>query len=73
MQNMDKLESAVKRPSIGGDEDAGFIPLQCINTFTNDWIIKAKVVKKGFREWKNMKGTGFLLNVDLMDKDGTQI
>ena len=38
------------------------------------WRIKARVVKKGEkRTWKNDKGEGYLMNVVLMDEDGTQI
>jgi hypothetical protein len=44
------------------------MPLSCMNTFTQDWVIKVKVNKKVFKTYNNAKGPGQLLNVDLMDK-----
>jgi len=39
-----------------------------------DWRIKARVTKKGEkRTWKNDKGEGYLINIDLIDEEGTQI
>ncbi len=45
-----------------------------MNQFSTDWRVKARLTKKNpLREWTNAKGTGCLLNVELMDKEGTQI
>lgn len=42
--------------------------------FFLDWKIKARVTKKREkRSWTNARGTGTLFNVDLIDKEGTQI
>jgi hypothetical protein len=50
-----KLTSERQRPSLGGDDDAklGFMPLSCMNTFAQDWVIKCKVLKKQLRTWSN--------------------
>lgn len=51
-----------------------YIPIKALNQFTNDWVIKARVVKKApIREWTNAKGNGVLLNFDLVDREGTMI
>lgn len=68
-----KLESEVKRPSLSNKEEAQYMPLSCMNTFTQDWVIKVKVNKKVFKTYNNAKGPGQLLNVDLMDKQGVAI
>lgn len=67
--------SEKKRPSLSGrDDDAGFMPVSCLNTFTQDWVIKVKVTKKyELKHWNNARGSGVLLNVDLMDKSKDQI
>lgn len=53
---------------------SAFIPIKALNQFTNDWEIKARVVKKApIREWTNAKGSGMLLNFDLVDREGTMI
>lgn len=40
----------------------------------NSWRIKARVTKLGEKRcYKNAKGEGCLLNIELMDSDGTQI
>ena len=49
-----------------------FMPVSCLNTFTQDWIIKVKIIKKcDLKNWSNARGTGMLLNLDLMDKENT--
>lgn len=51
-----------------------FMPIKALNQFSTDWVIKARLVKKGdLRNWKNAKGEGKLVNVDLIDKEGTLI
>lgn len=51
-----------------------FMPIKAINTFNMDWRIKARVVKKGaMRTYNNAKGPGKLFNIDLVDRDNTQI
>ena len=43
-----------------------YMPIKALNQFSNDWVIKARVVKKGeLRNWKNAKGEGKLFNIDL--------
>ena len=49
-------------------------PIKALSTFNYDWRIKARVTKKGERRtWKNQRSEGYLLNIELMDKHGTQI
>lgn len=51
-----------------------YMPIKALNQFSSDWVIKARVVKKGeMRTWKNAKGEGTLINVDLVDREGTLI
>lgn len=73
------------KDSDGGARDSGnkvhdqfsnepYTPIKALSTFNYDWRIKARVTKKGqIRRWKNNRSEGYLLNVDLMDKHGTQI
>jgi replication factor A1 len=40
-----------------------------LNTYTQEWVIKAKITKKyPMRTWNNAKGSGTLLNMDLVDR-----
>jgi hypothetical protein len=58
--------SSSAKPKIDIPEDQMFMPVSCLNTFTQDWIIKVKINKKNeLRHWNNAKGTGMLLNLDL--------
>lgn len=51
-----------------------YMPIKALTQFTNDWVIKARVLKKAaLREWSNPKSSGVLLNFDLVDREGTQI
>ena len=69
-----KKQSSNYGPKIDLPEDQMFMPVSCLNTFTQDWIIKVKITKKyQIRNWKNDRGEGCLLNMDLMDKENTQI
>jgi replication factor A1 len=51
-----------------------YTPIKSLNTFLFDWRIKARITKKHpKKEWRNAKGSGTLLNIDLMDSLGGQI
>lgn len=51
-----------------------YMPVKALNLFSVGWLIKARVVKKGkVRHWSNSNGEGCLLNIELLDKDGTLI
>jgi len=51
-----------------------YMPIKHLNSFSKDWKIKARVTKKApLRTWNNSKGTGKLLNIDLVDREGTGI
>jgi len=51
-----------------------YTPIKALSTFTYDWKIKARVIKKfEKRYWKKAKSEGHLMNVELMDSYGTQI
>jgi len=50
------------------------MPIKALNAFSSDWKIKARVTKKSeIRTWANQKGTGKLMNIDLVDREGTGI
>lgn len=49
-------------------EDAQYTPIAALTSNNSDWIIKARVSKKYERKcWNNARGSGYLLNVDLID------
>jgi replication factor A1 len=40
----------------------------------NKWRIKCRIAKKNDRRtWRNDRGEGYLLNVELVDEDGARI
>jgi hypothetical protein len=54
--------------------NGNYTQIKSLNTFMFDWKIKARVTKKHPKKhWKNMKTSGSLLNVELMDQSGSQI
>ena len=55
--------------------EGGYIPIAKLNPSMKwDWRIKARIVKKGDkRTWKNDRGEGYLMNIDLIDEEGSQI
>jgi replication factor A1 len=54
--------------------EEAYTPIKALSTFNYDWRIKARVTKKGERRsWKNQRTEGYLMNIELMDKHGTQI
>ena len=51
-----------------------YMPVAHLNSFSADWCIKVRVLKKPTeRHYQNAKGSGKLLNIDLIDRDGTMI
>ena len=49
-------------------EASQFTPIKSLNTFLFDWKIKARVTKKlPKKSWKNQRGEGTLLNIELID------
>jgi len=54
--------------------DDQYMPIKALSNFSTDWRIKARIVKKHeMRHWKNDKGSGEILSVDLMDRENTMI
>jgi len=51
------------------------MPIKCLNQFSQDWRIKARVVKKptALKPYKNERGQGQIFNFDLIDREGTLI
>jgi hypothetical protein len=45
------------------------MPIKALNTFSRDWMIKARVANKG--EKKTTQKGGQLLKIELVDKYGT--
>lgn len=51
-----------------------YTPIKALNTMNPDWKIKVRVIKKRDKKyWKNDRGEGVLMNIDLMDAYGDQI
>ena len=50
------------------------MPIKALNQFSSDFVIKARVMKKGdLRNWSNARGQGQILNLDLIDREQTVI
>jgi len=50
------------------------MPIKALNQFSSDWRFKARVLKKPpLREYKNAKGNGKIMSLDLIDREGTMI
>lgn len=51
-----------------------FTPLKVLNPFILDWRIKVRVTRKStIKEWKNERGEGKILTINLVDCEGTQM
>jgi hypothetical protein len=51
-----------------------YTPIRVLNQFSTDWKIRARVTKKFEpKSWRNDRGEGMLMNIELIDKEGTQI
>lgn len=51
-----------------------YTPIKCLNQFSTDWQLKARITKKyDIRQWSNKNGSGQILNIDIMDRDDTLI
>ena len=49
-----------------------YTPIRVLNQFSTDWKIRARVTKKFEpKSWRNERGEGMLMNIELIDKEGT--
>lgn len=68
-EERDNLVSVHRSPAV--DE---FMPIKALNQFSADWCIKARITRKNdLKPWKNARGEGHLLGIDLIDREGTRI
>lgn len=81
-KNNMQVDNQTKKPWSNGfvqiaknQEIAGeYTPIAALNPMNPDWIIKARITKKGApRHWKNFRGEGELMNIELKDENGDQI
>ena len=50
------------------------MPIKALNQFNTEWIIRARILKKAeLRQYKNARGEGVILSLDLIDAEGTMI
>ena len=73
--NKDVIKAHIKGGIVAKSSlsDECYTPIKVLNTYTNDWKIKARITKKNKRSWQNMKGSGVIMTVDMVDTEGTQI
>ena len=75
---MDNINLSEKKPAhVAPDhfpESDQYMPIKCLNQFSSDWKFKARVVKKPpLRNYKNARGEGKIMSIDLIDREGTMI
>jgi hypothetical protein len=60
------------RAETGRSDADMFMPVKALNQFSSDWRIKVRVTNKSEpKKWNNVRGTGELFSVDMVDADGT--
>jgi replication factor A1 len=77
-EDKEELPDATPSPAMKSEmedvEDDIYTPIKALSPMNSDWIIKARVSKKyPVKEWNNSRGSGKLMNFELVDKHGTQI
>jgi len=72
--NLSERKETLKPNALTLDDSDHYMPIKALNQFVTDWRIKARVVKKPpLREYKNAKGPGKIMNIDVIDREGTMI
>mmetsp|Transcript_12810 Transcript_12810/g.19843 ORF Transcript_12810/g.19843 Transcript_12810/m.19843 type:complete len:687 (-) Transcript_12810:51-2111(-) len=67
-------EPVVKELSVAKEEGinaSSYMPIKAINTFSRDWVIKARLAKKS--DLRPTKKGGYILKLELVDNYGTSI
>jgi replication factor A1 len=56
-------------------QDQNVFPLSALNPFQNArWVVKCRVIHKGdVKTWKNERGEGKLLSMDILDAEGSKM
>ena len=71
-QATSKLEQVQNSSSV--DSGDTYMPIKALNQFNTDWCIKARILKKyDMRSYRNAKGEGVILTLDIIDREGTMI
>lgn len=70
VQQPKKIEPAPAK-FIQDSVDNNYMPVKAMNTFTKDWIIKARISSRS--DLKTTKKGGYLMKIELVDHLGTQI
>ncbi len=64
---------AQARPAMGQDQN--IFPLSALNPFQNSrWVVRCRVIHKGdVKTWKNERGEGKLMSIDILDSEGSKM
>lgn len=56
-------------------QDQNVFPLSALNPFQNSrWVVRCRVIHKGdVKTWKNERGEGKLLSIDILDSEGSKM
>jgi replication factor A1 len=73
-EDKDSMSDLIGSSSLKLSKDEYYTPIKWLTTFTYDWKIKARVLKKSeIKNWRNPRSAGKLMNIELIDMNGTQI
>ncbi len=66
--------SAPSAPTPQSHAPPVYRPISSLSLYSTDWTIKVRLTKKGeIKTYKNQRGSGHILPLELLDEDGTQI
>lgn len=55
-------------------ETVVYTPLKALNLYSTDWVIRVRLTKKyDVKTFKNSRGEGRVLSLELLDEEGTQM
>eukprot|EP00347_Sterkiella_histriomuscorum_P020732 403336688 len=70
----EQVEQPLSKRQLQLLHSTNFVPFKQLNLQSQDWTIKAKILKKHEKKcWNNERGQGLLMNIDLIDQWGSTI
>lgn len=71
---LDFIPNKISRKGNEQNQPGSYVPIKTLTLHSNNWTVKVRVTKMGqIKNYKNTRGEGRVVSLELIDEEGTQI